>query len=161
MKLPHDISRSKSLTHDQLLAQLREQAGLIPSEFPAGMHRRIATALAALEPAPKPIWASAAARWISLSAAGMVVGVIVAVAVMRSGSTTPVPQPEIAKKIEKPSPNSLIAPTPVALVQQWVDNPLEGELRDLLDDVSRATETVTSVLPAARKAGVRAGDAGV
>lgn len=157
MSLRETRSQSKPLTHDQLIAQLREQAGLIPSEFPAGMHRRIATALAALEPAPQPIWTRSAVRWLSLSAAGIIVGVMIAMAVMRQ--TVPAPAPQIAQKIEKFNPNALSTPAPVALVQQWVDNPLEGELRNLLDDVSRGAETVTSVLPAARKA--RAGDAGV
>lgn len=159
MSLREDDSRSDALTHDQLIARLRQQAGLMTPELPAGMHRRIATALAALEPAPRPFRGSAAARWISVSAAGIVVGVIVAIAVMRNGNTAT--QPQIAIQTEKPSPHALVTPAPVTLVQQWVDNPLEGELRDLLNDVSRATETMTSVLPAARKAGARAGDAGV
>jgi len=161
MNFPLPNPRSSSLAKQEVIAQLREQARAIQPELPAGLHRRLASALAGLPPAPQPLFTRAAFRWLTLSAATLVAGALLAISLLRNHSASPTPEPLIAQTPIKPPPTAGFSPTPVALAQHWVDNPLETELRDLLNDVSRATGTVTSVLPAPRKSPPRAGDAGV
>jgi hypothetical protein len=45
-----------------------------------------------------------------------------------------------------PAPNVLAA-NPLALAHRWIDQPLEGELQNLMTDLSRTGNTVTRILP--------------
>ncbi len=133
---------------DPIAVQLRAEAGAGDPAVPAGLRRRVISALAAAEPAPRT---RALDWWPAGIAAGIVAGVIVAIVLIHQPGKTPsIGHGTIAKKLH-PSNEKGASPTPFALAQQWIDDPLEGELRNLMNDLSRTTDTVTNVLPSGSK----------
>jgi hypothetical protein len=139
-------SFSNSKLPDPLTAQLREQAQSFDPEPPAGLHRRIVSAIAQADASPRPShW-----RLGWLFAAGTVAAaVLVAVLVLRDHSTSPIDPPRhIPARFANLDPT---VPNPLALALQYVDDPLQNEAENLLKDLSRASTTVTHVFPGAAK----------
>ena len=144
------------VVEDSVVARLRAEAADFHPDLPAGVRRRVMSALAALdavgaEPAGRPV------SWAWWSAVGrLAAGVVVALTLLGGPGTTP-------GQLERPgtiarTPDSGggletggFVGTPIALLQEWVEEPLEGELQNLMTDVTRATGTLRSVLPAPAK----------
>ncbi|HSI34862.1 MAG: hypothetical protein ACAI43_25210 [Phycisphaerae bacterium] len=141
---------------DRVLGRLRAEAADFDPDLPAGVRRRVMSALAALdavgaEPAGRPVsWA-----WWS-AVGGLAAAVVVALTLLGGPGTTPggpgtpdkvAVAPEAGGGLETGG----FVGTPIALLQEWVEAPLEGELENLMTDVTRATGTLRSVLPAPAK----------
>lgn len=139
---------------DELVSQAR---GFDP-EPPAHFNRRIRSAVAAVE------WplAGGAARWFRRPVvAAVLAGVLLAAGliyrqgrpardVARGTGTTTTPTREVVVNRGAGS-TSFGSANLVALAERWVDQPLQGEVDNLLNDLARTKDTVARVLPAATK----------
>ncbi len=140
---------SNPKTPDPMIAQLRQQAQAFDPNPPAGLHRRIISALAEADAAPRP----SHSRFGWLIAAGtLAAAAIVAVLVLRDHPVLPIDPPK-----HNPAKFALdpTVPNPLTLALQYVDDPLQNEAENLLKDLSRASTTVTHVFPGGAKRQVR------
>ena len=137
----------QSNASDPLTTRLREEARSFDPTPPADMHRRIVSALAAADvpraaDPHKPAWWWFAAGTIAAAAC-------VAVLLLRDW-------PGSAKAPHAPDRVVIgdmrtTYPSPLTLALRYVDDPLEGEMQNLLNDLSRASTTVTHVFPGTAK----------
>jgi hypothetical protein len=140
------------MTHqDPLTTRLRDEARAFAPQPPAGVRRRIMSALAAADAtpaAPRTMW-----RISAISAAGLaIVAVVVAVTVRQRPAPPQVvrgPLPTHAQPV-LPPPTFAFA-DPVSLAHRYLDAPIENEVENVLVGLSRARDTVVRVLPAPSK----------
>jgi len=135
------------MTQEQLTDQLRHQAARFDPQPPPTLRRRVATALA---DAPPP---RGAARphyfWFALTGAVLACAAVVVTLIVRAPQPT---HPSIAQRPPTQHTDPVLAatpsrPSPLALAQEWIDDPLEGEVQNLWIDLKTASQTVSSVLP--------------
>lgn len=140
---------------DQLTTQLRDEARAFAPQPPAGVRRRIMSALAEVEvasAAPRSLWRIGA---VSAASLAVVAIVVIAVAVRHRPATPQIargPLPARAHPVLPPP--SVAFADPVSLAHRYLDRPLEDEVENVLVGLSRARDTVVRVLPApARRPG--------
>jgi hypothetical protein len=141
---------------DAMIGRLRAEAEGYQPEVPAGVRRRVFSALAGAErevSSPRGMW-----RWVSV--AGVGVAVVVAALVVRSRQVQPVivraPQPG-GVRVALPDTSVAIVGDPVTVARQYLDRPLEGEVDRWMAGLEQARDTVVRVLPAPVKRGRAAG----
>lgn len=127
-----------------LIEKLQLQARAYDPQPPAGLERKISEALVTARRESPTRWSIPRFAWGALATAA---AVALAIFLTRPHEQTPAPKPE--QLVKMPSPNM---PNPITLAHQLVDSPMETELRALMQDLSRTTDTVTRVLPAPKPA---------
>jgi hypothetical protein len=136
--------------------ELRAQARAFDPAPPGDLNRRIRSGLAAVEvPANRGV-----AEWFRRPVVAMVVvGAMLAGAVIYMQTR---PARELARTMPPSSRTTVAHPgggtsatfgsaNLVALTERWVEQPLQGEVDNLLADLERTRGTVARVLPAAVK----------
>lgn len=133
--------------------QLRSEAQSYDPAPPAHLNRRIRSALAALPDHGETSRAALLLRFQRPIIAATVLASALLLATLVYRRTEPTP-----KIAQTPTSKSSITSTPTfasarldALTYRWVEQPLEGEVTNLLTDLTRTKETVARVLPAAAK----------
>jgi hypothetical protein len=135
---------------DRLTNALRAQARAFQPEPPAGVRRRVRSALAEVDTAPGASpgpWAGWSIILTGLTAAAAVVVIVIAVShrpASRDIAQRPVP--------DRPHPvlpsASVAVADPVSLAHRFLDQPLETEVEHVLAGLSQTRDTVTRILPA-------------
>jgi hypothetical protein len=137
---------------DAIATRLREEAQAFNPTPPADMRRRVFSVLAGVESPDAHSGRGAVLRW--LFAAGVVATAAVVAAMMLRE------HPDAGSRPHSPSRDRLVvgpgssysgAANPFALTLRFVDDPLEGEMQNLLSDLSRTSSTVARVLPGTTK----------
>lgn len=131
------------MNQQALIEQLQSRAGSFDPAPPAGLERKVAEALAAARRDVPSGWSRHIVWGVVTTAAAIVLAVLLA----RPDAPEPGARPE--QTVQMPSADM---PNPMALAQKWVDDPMEAELRALMQDLSRTTDTVTRILPAPKPA---------
>jgi hypothetical protein len=137
---------------DPLVDRLREEAQAFAPQLPPGLHKRLASALAAA-PFPKPA-RSRLVWWTTATLA--TAAVALAIFLLRDrGAVEPVaPTPQPRQWAIKPltSPDQFpLTTNPISLAQQWVEKPLQREVNSFMNQLTSAGDTLTGALPAAPK----------
>lgn len=135
------------MNQDRLIASLQSQARGYDPEPPVHLQRRVLDALAQVRRAEMaPRMPFLRVGWAVLATAA---AVALAVLLWRPAGPAPAPHRDNIVKKTTPAPS---VPNPIALAHQFLDDPMEGELRALMQDLSRTTDTVTRILPAPKTA---------
>jgi hypothetical protein len=144
------------MSTDPLISQLREEAARFDPAPPPAVRRAVLAAIADLEstPAPRTRPAGTFARWPFAAALAVVTTAVVIVLVVRHRPATPtiVQTPEksqwAAQTLHSTGTFSGSA-HPIALARRWVQEPLQGEVNNLMTGLTEAGDTVTRALPGA------------
>jgi hypothetical protein len=131
--------------------QLRQQARQFDPALPAGLHRRIISALAEGNIAPANIAPTRRIEILQwwLAAGTLAAALLLAFFLMRTPNPphhTPAPQIVTSVNLDP-----VTTANPLALAARYVDHPLQGEVQTLLDEFSTASRTVTHVFPGAAR----------
>jgi hypothetical protein len=134
---------------DSMIGRLRADAKAYQPEVPAGVRRRVMSALAEVETersSPRGAWW----RWVSAAGVGLAAVVVVALVMRSRPGHGPVVQgtPRTGPRITLPDTSVAIGGDPVSLARRFIDRPLEGEVDRLLVGLEQARDTVVRVLPA-------------
>jgi hypothetical protein len=141
------------MTNDPLLQQLQDQAQAFNPDPPPGARRHVLSALESLSasrtrPRRGPLY------WVARGAAVAAIIALAAILIVHQYST---PRAPIVKHSPSPRPAGQItvavvkATDPSALAERFVDQPLEGELQNLMIDLGRAKDSITRALPIGMK----------
>jgi len=134
---------------DPLVARLREEAQSFAPGLPAGLHGRIASAIAgAPEPGRARSWPIR--WWMTATLAAAAVALIVFL--VRDRATvrpTVVQAPPATRWVG--TPGIPLTTNPVTLARQWVERPLQEEVATLKNQLTSAGDTLMSSLPATPK----------
>ena len=145
--------------NDRLIGELRAQAGAFHPPPPADLRRRIFSAIIDAEATGAPV--PARTPWLLLGWSAAVTAILVGlVTVLASGRSRPSPAPVArathgAPATTTPLPRTSFAiANPMSLANEYLNQPLEAEVRTLLGGLAQTRDTVARVLPApARRAG--------
>ena len=136
------------MTNDPLLQQLHEQARAFNPDPPPGARRHVLSALESLS-ASRTRARRGPLYWVARGAAVAAIIALAAILIVHQYST---PRAPIAKHSPSPRAGQITvavvkATDPSALAERFVDQPLEGELQNLMTDLGRAKDTITRALP--------------
>lgn len=135
------------MNQERLIASLQSQARVYDPDPPVHLQRRVLDVLAQVRRAERaPRMPFLRVGWAVLATAA---AVALAVVFWRPAVPSPAPHRDSIVKKTTPAPS---VPNPIALAHQFLDDPMEGELRALMQDLSRTTDTVTRILPAPKTA---------
>jgi hypothetical protein len=144
------------MSTDPLINQLRDEAARFDPAPPPAVRRAVLAALAALDrtPAPHTLPAGMFARWSFAAALAVVTVAVVIVLAVRHRPATPVivrtPQKTQWAAQTLPSTGAFSgSANPIAFARRWVEEPLQGEVHNLMTGLTEASDTVTRALPGA------------
>jgi hypothetical protein len=136
---------------DRLTSELRAQASAFNPEAPPAVRRRILSALAEADVAPRSSrdsWTGWSTILTGLTAVAAIVVIVVAVRSRPTSNTI----------AQHPAPNrphpavlahtSVAVADPMSLAHQYFDRPLETEVEHVLAGLTQTRDTVTRILPA-------------
>ena len=138
------------MTDDPLFDQLREQAQAFDPDPPPGMRRHVLAAVESLA-ASRARAPHGPVYWLARGGAVAVVIVLTTIVIVHHYARTDGPV-----VVQRPAPRGSAveltravakATDPSALAERFVDQPLEGELQNLMTDLGRAKDTITRALP--------------
>jgi hypothetical protein len=143
-------------SHQPIIDKLRSQAQAYQPTPPPHLNRRIREGLAAVEAPVRRV----RAPWFAWQLAATVFAGALLAAALIYQQTRPTPQ-TVTIRPDKPGTHVKLpgketagfsTANLVALTHRWVDQPLQGEMENLLSDLSRTKDTVARVLPATKRA---------
>ena len=136
---------------DRLTSELRAQARAFNPEVPSGVRRRIFSALAEADVAPRSSrdsWAGWSTILAGLTAVAAIVVIVLSVRsrptpnIIVRNSTPDRPHPTLL------SHTSVAVADPMSLAHRYLDRPLETEVEHVLAGLTQTRDTVTRILPA-------------
>jgi hypothetical protein len=139
------------MNSDPLISQLREEAARFDPAPPPAVRRAVLGAIAALENAraPRTIMARMSGRW-SIAAAALALVTAAVLIALTVGHRPAAPVVVRAPQKTLPSTGTFSgSANPIALARRWVEEPLQGEVNNLMTGLTEAGDTVTRALPGA------------
>ena len=138
---------------DPLITRLREQASTYDPQPPAGLRRRLLSAVAEA-PGPQRPHRSLRLGWTVATLAAAILIVLAFWELRPQPRITPIAQtPQSRPGSTRAVAASLVYPTgnPIALAQRWVEEPLQNQVNRLIQHLNSATDTLKSPFPAPTK----------
>ncbi len=134
-------------SNETLIAALRKQARAIDPSPPPDMRRRVFSAVAELRQPARRL--SMGPRLLALLGTAAVTALVAVL--LHHHNTAPDSTATPKQVVRAHRLPSFPDPAPLALAHHLLDDPMQGEVQSLYNDLSRTTGTISAILPSPAK----------